>query len=151
MKKFLYMQELHLPELIKKAVSLPTSGITSRSPQNLIYLDISDDYVHQLFPLMQNSQLIKPNYFGADLAGAHISIFYPEEKVELLPEDMNQMHTFTIKDAFAAELGAKKYYGLRIESPSLIQLRKKYGLSDQLSFKNHWIDLHITIAVFLLK
>ncbi|WP_408011819.1 hypothetical protein [Rickettsia bellii] len=41
----------------------------------------------------------------------------------------------------------KQYYVLKVSSPSLISLRKKYQLPPQLNFKGYKVSLHITIAI----
>jgi hypothetical protein len=138
---------LNNPKLLHAALKLQTTGYLLRSVEKLIYLDIDDTYIHQLFPLLRNKQIKKPNYFGEDLMGAHISVIYPEENILVYKEDLNQVHEFTIKEALTAKLDLKKYYLLTIESPSLLQLRRKYGLTDRLCFRSYWVDFHITIGV----
>lgn len=139
--------KLNNEQLIRTASSINPSGILARSPNNLIYLDIDDAYVHRLFPLLQEKEIKKPNYFGKNLAGAHVSVMYPEETFLLDTEDLGKKYHFKIKELVIAEINLKKYYVLLIDCPLLIQLRNKYGLSEQLNFKNYWIDLHITIGV----
>ncbi len=53
----------------------------------------------------------------------------------------------TLKDLVAAKINKKTYCALLIESPSLLRVRKKYSLSDLLSFKGYSIGFHITIGV----
>ena len=62
-------------------------------------------------------------------------------------DDLNHEHEFEMKGAFAAEIGLKKYYALMVNAPSLLLLRRKYGLSDMLPFKGYSIGFHITIGV----
>ena len=133
--------------LIRKSSRLEASGTLARSANNLIYLKIDDAYIHHLFPLLQEKQIKKPNYFGKGLAGAHISVIYPEEAVQFDKKDLGTHYNFKIKDLVIAEINVKKYYVLLVDCPELRQLRNKYGLPDQLNFKNYWIDLHITIGV----
>jgi hypothetical protein len=111
---------LNLPDLLDAATHLPASGRLTLSKTNLTYLKIDDDYIHQLFPLLQNPQIQKPNYFAP--------------------------HQFIIKDVLAAELNAKKYYILAAESPSLLNLRRHYKLSDLLYFRGYSIGFHITVG-----
>lgn len=138
---------LELPELVSQAKGLPSKGRLANSINNLCYLDISDAFIHQLFPLLQTTPAKKPHYFGKNLIGAHISVVYPEEN-RLVPEkDLGQEHHFSIKGAFTAELGLKRYYVLSVEAPTLLVIRKKLGLPDLLAFKNQWVALHITVGV----
>ncbi|MCL9683986.1 hypothetical protein [Legionella maioricensis] len=134
-------------QLIRTASSINTSGTLTRTSNNLIYLDIDDAYIHRLFPLLQEKEVKKPNYFGKNLAGAHVSVIYPEETFLLDTTDLGKKYHFKIKELVMAKINLKNYYVLLIDCPLLIKLRNKYGLSDQLNFKNYWIDLHITIGV----
>jgi hypothetical protein len=137
---------LNLPDLLDAATHLPASGRLTLSKTNLTYLKIDDDYIHQLFPLLQNPQIQKPNYFAPGSEGAHMSVIYPEENTLIRPTDLNQTHQFIIKDVLAAELNAKKYYILATESPSLLNLRRHYKLSDLLYFRGYSIGFHITVG-----
>lgn len=143
---------LDIPNLINKARTFPAEGILSQSSDGLIYLDISDNYIHDLYPLLQEycDSITKPDYFSIKSAGAHISVIYPEEAISINSEELGKLYPFSVLQAFAANLGVKRYYVLTINSPELINLRRRYNLGPQLSFKNHWIDLHITIGTELL-
>lgn len=144
--------DLFIPGLIESASKLPLKGQVLITPNKLIYLNIDDDFIHQLFPLVKSShsEIQKPDYFGKGGAGAHISIIYPLENAQSLSKaELNQQHEFKIIKAVSALLGTKRYYVLLVKSDSLIALRNKHGLEDKLLFKNYWIDLHITIGTSL--
>lgn len=96
---------------------------------------------------MPSQQIKKPDYFGEKSVGAHITVVYPEENKIINNRDLDQEHSFIIKDIVTAELGAKIYYILLVDSPSLLKLRRRYNLSDKLSFKGYSIGFHITIGV----
>lgn len=145
MKK-LIITELNIPELLKTALELPNIGYLESS-SNYTYLKISDAYIHQLFPFVQNKKISKPNYFDKYSMGAHITIFYPEENKILDSEELNEEHHFKVIGAFSTVISSKRYYALKVEAPSLLKLRRKYLLPDKLAFKDHWIDFHITFAV----
>ena len=140
------IEKLHLPDLIENASKLAACGYLHISKNNLLYLDIDDQYIHQLFPFLQIPAVNKPNYFGISKAGAHVSVIYPEENITIDAHDLYAQHEFNIQGICSAELGLKKYYVLMVESPTLLQIRKKYGLSDLLPFKGYWIGFHITIG-----
>lgn len=133
--------------LLDTAGLLPHKGKLLISEDNLTYLDIDDNFVHQLFPLIKNPQVKKPNYFGGKLAGAHVSIIYADENVCVNEKEVGIEHSFTIKEFVAAEIGPKTYYVLLVKSPSLLALRCKYHLPDMLNFKGYSIDFHITVGV----
>jgi len=139
--------KLDIPEITNAASLLSPSGKLAISDNNLVYLDIEDAYIHQLFPLLQNQQIKKPDYFGEKSAGAHITVIYPEENKIIYSDDLNQKHSFIVKDIVTAEIGMKVYYVLLVNSPSLLKLRRQCGLSDMLCFKSYSIGFHITIEV----
>lgn len=138
---------LKLPKLIDAAQRLSSTGSTLTTKNNLFCLNIDDNYIHQLFPLLEDPQVKKPNYFGEKSVGAHITIIYPEESKNIDAYDLQQEHGFFVKNIVTAEIGQKIYYVLLVDSPSLLQLRRKYNLPDLLSFKGYSIGFHITIGV----
>ncbi len=139
--------KLNNAPLIQAAQALEPSGVLARSTNNLIYLDIDDAYIHQLYPFLNEGTAKKPNYFGQDLIGAHVSVIYPEETFIFDEKDLGKKYHFKIKELVIAEINLKKYYALLVNCSMLLTLRDKYGLPDQLNFKGYWIDLHITIGV----
>ena|SRR3990167_2845735 len=141
------IKKLNISELISAASHLALNGKLTISNNNLVYLDINDAYIHQLFPLLQNQQIKKPDYFGEQSAGAHITVIYPEEHTKINKNDLDQKYDFIITNIVTAQLGLKTYYVLLVESSSLLQLRRKYKLPDLLSFKGYSIGFHITIGV----
>lgn len=138
---------LNRQDILTNASALPNKGKLALSPSKLFYLKIDDSFIHQLFPLIKIPDVIQPDYFRKNSEGAHITVIYPEEYVIINSNDLNQEHSFTIKDFVAAEIGNKIYYVLLVNSPSLLTLRQNYGLSNLLSFKGYLIGLHITIGV----
>lgn len=147
--KTLSIKSLELPELISSTINLNPTGLLKTSPAGLTYLDISDDYIHQPFPYLQDldKSIEKPGYFSTPAIGAHISVIYPEENTFIQNEDLRQEYTFGVTGVFVGELELKKYYAFAINCPSLLKLRKKYGLAEQLCFKSHLVNLHMTIGV----
>jgi len=107
--KILSIKPFDNPKLLNRALELPSTGYLFTSNENLTYLDIDNQYIHQLFPLLKNKRLKKPNYFGGELIGAHISAIYPEENVKIHKEDLGQKHEFKVIGIFTAKLELKKY------------------------------------------
>lgn len=145
------MEKLNIPLLINAASHLNTKGKLAISNRGLVYLDIDDAYIHELFPFFQNEKIKKPDYFGIGMAGAHITVIYPEENIKINVEELGSSHDFTIKNLVSAVIDLKTYYILLVESSSLLQLRRKYGLLDRLCFKGYLIGFHITIGVKYLQ
>jgi hypothetical protein len=144
---------LKIDALTTQAAKLSTSGILAVTNKNLIYLDISDDYIHQLFPLLDNKNnlILKPDYFNKYLIGAHISVIYPEENTVIDPIEFGKHHNFSIKHLCTMQISAKTYYVLTVESNSLLELRKKYNLPDKLNFRGYNVEFHITIGTCVLN
>lgn len=141
------MVKLNIPEIIDNANKLSMLGTTQFSNNKLFYLNVDDNFIHQLFPLLNDKEIIKPNYFGEKSGGAHVTIIYQDEHRNISPKDLDQQHEFNIKDLVSALIGNKTYYVLLVESPSLLALRQKYNLPDLLCFKGYSIGFHITIGV----
>lgn len=150
--KKLNFEKFESPLLVATALKFKQSGQLAVSPNRLTYLNINDHYIHQLFPLLPNekNKIVKPDYFGENSIGAHISVIYPEENTMVSDEDIGIEHYFKIIGTFTADLNLKRYYVLKIESDSLHHLRKKYNLPEKLLFKEHLVDFHITIGVSFL-
>jgi hypothetical protein len=141
--------ELNEPDLIELASRLTHTGRIAVSDDNLSYLNIDDNFIHYLQPLLEDDTTQEPDYFdhSTNYIGAHISVIYPEEGIIIEPKDLNTVHYFTVTGLFMAECGQKIYYALRVNSPSLLKLRHKYGLQDKLQLQNHLLDLHITVGI----
>jgi hypothetical protein len=137
--------QLDAPALVAKARKLPSTARLKVSAAKLTYLAINDDYIHQLFPLLPEKAIKKPDYFTEDSIGAHISVVYPEENC-VPTQYLNQEFSFTTTAVFAAELAGNKYYVLGVEAPELLHVRHIYGLPKKLSLYGHWVDLHITLG-----
>jgi len=140
------IEKLYLPAILSAASHLQHKGKLARSKANLVYLNINDAYIYELFPLLQSEDIKMPDYFGEGEAGAHISVVYPEENKEISDDDIDQEHVFLVKELVTVKIDQKIYYVFLVESSSLLQLRRKYGLPDLLSFKNYSIGFHITIG-----
>jgi hypothetical protein len=144
--KYPPITRLNIPPLMDATSRLSKVGRIAVSHNNLLYLDVDDAYIHELFPLLPYPKIKKPDYFRENGVGAHVSIVYPEEHWHHYEGDLGIECRFEAREAVIAEIDCKPYYVLLIDSPSLLVVRRKYGLSDNLNFKNHWIGFHITIA-----
>lgn len=99
--------QLNNPALLNKAMQLKSIGKVAISQNQLTYLKIHDEWIHELFPLLQNEQIRKPDYFGNESIGAHISIIYPEENTTINPKELDEEHRFKIKNIIKANLELK--------------------------------------------
>lgn len=122
--------------------NLPHDGKLVQQPNGYVYLKVDDRYIHELFVQLNAMGFEKPSYFRrADAPGAHISVFYENEKVK--PQEVGKKFNFKIKNILMVDINKRlSYIVLRVDSPELENLRTKYGLSPKLN--NH--EFHITIA-----
>jgi hypothetical protein len=84
----------------------------------------------------------KPPYFRRENApGAHISVFYEDERVKTT--EVGKKYRFTLMDIVLVKPSKKvSYIVLQIKAPELEQLRQKYGRSRLLKQN----EFHITLA-----
>ena len=140
------LQAVIINDLLKVTSQLSTTGTIQQSARSLVYLNVDNDYIHKIFPLLVHPEVQKPDYFQPGSMGAHITVFYPEEAIVLEEGDLGKVHHFEITELVRAHLGLKTYYILLLSSPSLVALRQKYGLSQQLAFRGYGVEFHITVG-----
>lgn len=127
---------------------LPLSGTLKKS-EHFIYVDVEDNYIHQLVSFIEDEGFEKPPYFGSpQLVGAHITVVYPDEmhqdKVQrsYIP---TQQISFTLKECqIVHPLRLKEIdevYLIAVESPELDTIRQQLGLPKKK------YDFHITIGM----
>jgi len=150
--EFTYTQ-LNNPELLAYAKhKLPLHGILKQDETKpYCYLKISDDFIFQLFPLLNEKNIAIPEYFPPKQSGgAHISIMYQnemEEKEIRMLDELGQAFTFEILDLGVIQAFYKTFFTLIVSSPALEQLRIKYGFQNRLNFHGLLVPFHITIAM----
>lgn len=133
--------------LLDSASRISQRGFLALSANKLLYLKVDDDYIHDLYPLLQSEVIQKPDYFRNKRAGAHISVMYPSEGLFAFTNQLGGEHIFQITEFVAAKIGHRIYYALMVECPGLSLIRKQLHLTDKLNFKGYAIGFHITIGV----
>lgn len=132
---------------------LPMAGRLKLLGGNYLYLDVSDEYIHTLFPRLAaviSAPISMPDYFTAEKnnIGAHVSVIYPEEKVMQHNVDhTDKDYSFEVCGLFSQKIHHKIYYALHIQAPELLNIRQQYHLPDQLNFRGYNIGFHMTLAV----
>lgn len=124
---------------------LSQTGVLKEGKDGFVYLKVDDNYVHQLFPLLDYPGYVEPPYFRrSDSPGAHISVFYVDERNRTGPiKEIGQTFSFKIaRIALVPPHKYKEWIVMQVEAPELEKLREKYGVSPLL--KNH--EFHITLA-----
>lgn len=146
-RKNLTFYELENSDLMREALLLKAEGFLQFIPDNkYCFLKVDNDYIHNLFFLLHECNSEKPNYFGEGKVGAHITVFYPEENTVLDLSDIGVKHSFKPVGLFKVLFNLNEYIVLKIASPSLVSLRQKYNLPEELNYKGYNIWLHLTIA-----
>jgi hypothetical protein len=127
-----------------KIRDLPTHGILEQTNAGYIYLKVSDEYVHRLFPIVREPGFKMPAAIRRNSrVGAHISVFYESEGKLILPvEELGRVFFFEPKEIKVVRQRNKDYIILDVDSPELEKLRQRYGFSPLL-FGHRF---HITLA-----
>lgn len=139
-------QKFENQSAMEYAQGLPQHGIL-KIKDGYIFLKVDDNFIHLLFPLLEQEGIEIPPYFRTEGSpGAHISVIYETERQQLpanIPE-VGQSFDFSIKEFNSIFLrDHEEVYLLVVDSPMLETLRQKYGLSPKLL--GH--EYHITIAL----
>ena len=141
------VENIDSPPLLQQVAKLVKRGKLVLGKTGLVYLDVDDAFIHDLYPFLKNYPACKPEYFGEDSEGAHISVVYPEERTLIPDVEFGKEYEFHVLSVAVATLNERKYYVLWIKAPALVALRKKYGLAELLSFRGYVIGFHLTIGV----
>lgn len=132
------------PAALQEALDIPTHGILKQKDNGFIYLDVSNEMINSVVPLLEMEGLLRPRPTASKSMGAHISVF--DEKEAVSPEELGQPFPFTVKDIRSFTLrtrdGLKKLWTIATLSPELESLRKKYNCSSKLK----GYDYHITLG-----
>jgi hypothetical protein len=132
------------PAAIEEAITLPNLGLLKQKENGFVYLDISNDFIANIVPLLEIEGDLRATSTATRAVGAHISVFH--EKEEITPEELGMSFTFFLNEIRSFTLrtrdGVKKLWVLAITSPELEILREKYGLSPQLQGN----DFHVTLG-----
>jgi hypothetical protein len=99
------IKKLNTPAIINAAPHLMRKGQLAISSNNLVYLDVDDAYIHELFPLAESANFKLPDYFGEGSVGAHITVIYPQECKQVNKEDLGlgEEYAFSIKGVATTE------------------------------------------------
>lgn len=152
----LIFEEKHNPNLLTCAKKISNCGKVSTANDNFIFLDVHNDFIHNLFPLISETNIIMPNYFSTEKKeGAHISIVYPDEiSATLHSSEINgvgDLIYFDVQSFCISTLLNKMFFMLKVECEELHLLRKSLGLRNKPIYKGVTIPyFHITIATKFL-
>ncbi len=140
--------EIPNEQLLQVSQTIGNTGKLTCTDQ-FVYLDISNEFIYQLFPLMQEDQANKPDYFSEHKSsGAHISIVYPGELISFEQlSTAGERFEFEIQAFGKINFNHKTYFVLQVDCLSLTQIRNQLGLYSLPIYKGFAIPCyHITIA-----
>src|SRR5262245_12403845 len=138
-------------EVIALAKHFKPIGVLKQKDNGYLYVEVSNDFIGQLLPLIQaQGRLVPPRHYTSKKGiGAHISVMYENERIDREIwniAEIGQEFTFEVKELRTVKLTRdgkmRKLWLLAVEAPALERLRERYGLSPRL--KGH--DFHITLA-----
>ena len=132
------------PLAFEKIATIPASGVLKQKANGFVYLDVSNDFVTEIIPLLEHPGELQKIPTAKRSVGAHISIFDESEDVQ--PEELDKTFDFVVQEIRSFVMhtrdGLKKLWVISVNAPELEQLRMNYGRSPKL--KNH--DFHITLG-----
>lgn len=132
------------PIAFEEAVILSSEGILKQKENGFVYLDVSNDLINSVVPLLDYPGLLRPRPTASRSMGAHISVF--DEKEKISPEELGASFSFFVEEIRSFTLhtkeGLKKLWVIAVSSPELESLREKYGCSPKLK----GYDFHITLG-----
>ena len=138
---------LEIPQIPDSAIAqFPYCGVLKEDDNGFVYLDVDDDYIHELIHFIDSEGFEEPPYFGKpELVGAHISVIYAADAREMNIEECGRVFHFTPLECKIVQppnwSDIESVYLIEVDGPELDLLRAKYGLP-----KNEF-GFHITIGV----
>lgn len=132
------------PAVIEEAYTLSNHGVLTQKANGFVYLDVSNDFINTLAPLLEMPGELRVLPTAKRSLGAHISVFVEDENI--VPLELGQTFSFQVIEVRSLVIhtrdGLKKLWVIAVESPELEALRQSYGCSPKL--KGH--DFHITLG-----
>ncbi len=128
----------------EKAIVLPGYGILKQKQNGFIYLDVSNEFITEIVPLLEMPGVLKERPTSVRSIGAHISVFHEKENIS--PDELGAAFSFSVKDIRNFTLhtrdGLKKIWVISVISEDLEALREKYGCSPKLK----GFEFHISLG-----
>lgn len=132
------------PAALETAAALSNQGILKQKKNGFVYLDVSNDFINSIAPLIETQGRFSPSPISRRAIGAHINVFHESENIT--PEELNQTFSFEVKEirsfTFHSRKGLKKLFVIAVHAPELEALREKYNRSPKIRDR----DFHITIG-----
>jgi hypothetical protein len=165
MKKLLFLSILFpicifssIPEVIQTDINfsyhiekkIPKYGMLKQEQDGFLYIEVSNNFIFDILPTLNDPQILVPPYFENDKIGAHITVATMQEIKKLnYPKinDLGKIIHFTIENISKVKLensylGSEIYY-LKINSSKIEEIRKNLELPAKIND----YDFHITIGI----
>ena len=134
--------KIHNPDLFKYVQEyMPKTGTLRVTKKGFVYVDISDNYVSEILKQLKDSRYTMQRNFSN--IGTHISVMHEEESKGKRIREFGKRFSFIPLGFYTVVMDDQEYFMLAVDSPELIKLRKKYGLSPKLN----GYTFHITLGV----
>lgn len=138
---------LNVPQIPDSAIAqYPCWGVLRENADGFVYVDIDDNYIHELIHFIEGEGYQEPPYFGQpELVGAHISVMYSnEERMGPIAEEGQIIH-FTPLECRVIQPpnweAIEDVFLIEVYAPELDLIRAKYGLPE------FAFGYHITVGV----
>lgn len=132
------------PVAFDEIMNLPHQGVLKQKENGFVYLDVSNEFITAVVPLLDHEGIIRQRPTSTRSMGAHISVFHEGEGI--VPQELNKSFSFEVKEIRSFTLhtrdGLKKLWVIAADSPDLENLRQQYGCSPKLK----GYDYHITLG-----
>lgn len=137
-------------QVIEQAVQFEQRGILKQKDNGYLYLEVSNDYIGKILPLIDApGKIVPPSHYTSKKGiGAHISVMYENEQIlnEIWEiKELGQEFSFTILELRTVKLNKdnqiKKLWLLAVDAPELEQLRECYGLPSLMQGHNFHISI----------
>lgn len=135
------------PQIPDSAIAqYPCWGILRENAEGFVYVDVDDNYIHELIHFIEGNGYEEPPYFGrSDLVGAHITVVHANEGRPGKIAEEGQVIHFTPLECRIIQPpnweAIENVYLIEVVAPELDAIRAKYGL-PKFEF-----GYHITVGV----
>ncbi len=129
--------------------NFPQKGKLQQASSGMVYVKVSDGYIHTIFPMIKEKNLTLPPYFSGNNVGAHITVITAKEMKQIHSpiQGLGKEISFKVTNFSSVQpenwKGISKVYYFEVESKELETVRTSAGLPPKIL--DH--DFHITVAL----
>ncbi len=135
---------------LEKALTLDNCGILKQKENGYLYLQVTDEFITEILPLIEcEGKIFPPRFTKQNGIGAHVSVMFEGERFKNQiwdVEELGQAFCFYVKELRTVKVchhgKVRKLWVLVVDAPELEQLRASYGLPNKIKKR----EFHITIG-----